>query len=248
MHNQTTESPDSSPAYVQLHEPMTGWKCSPAYVKRRESMEQGKANGISVDENECTTVNLRNIPRHYTLFHLSQELSELGVVEGIDFIKLFEDAKQKHRNRGYAFLNFCSHEQALRCLEAMDGHLWKWTEDTATVVHRGLATWAVIQGFEANNAKHPGAAILGLALAGINPTIATNPCTLETLFGQSAFTATLYRPPKCRGRKRRNTRIQEMSMHRRDPDKQKCSPAYVQLHEPMEDWKLSPAYVKLHEH
>jgi hypothetical protein len=124
-------------------------KLNPAYVKLREPVKQA----------DFTTLAIKNIPRYFTMDQLFQELSELSFGRAIDYMNLLED-KRGGKNRGYAFVNFLSHELALQCMESIEGHVWKRTEDAATEVQQASATWAVVQGFAANNSKHPMVAAL----------------------------------------------------------------------------------------
>jgi len=135
-------------------------KLSPAYVKLHGTMKQAdKSSEGLLDDEDCTTVVIKNIPRYYTMDHLFQELSELGFGKSIDYMNLLED-KRGGKNRGYAFVNFLSHELALQCMESIEGHDWKRTVDGATEVQQGAASWALVQGFAANNSKHPMVAIV----------------------------------------------------------------------------------------
>lgn len=134
-------------------------KLCPTYVQLRETPTEVKYEGGLVDEKDCTTVVVKNIPRHYTMDHLFQELSELGLGKGVDYMNLLED-KRGGKNRGYAFVNFLSHELALQCMHAIEGHMWHRTENTSTTVQQGSASWALIQGFAANNNAHPMVAVI----------------------------------------------------------------------------------------
>jgi len=129
-------------------------RLSPAYVKLCQTIDQDKSNDSLMDEKDYTTVVVKNIPRNYTMDHLFQELSELGLGNGIDYMNMLED-KRGGVNRGYCFVNFLGHELALQCMEAIAGYVWKRTEDVNTEAPRGAASWALIQGFAANNQKHP---------------------------------------------------------------------------------------------
>jgi len=135
-------------------------KLSPAYVKLRGPVKPADkpSQGLLANK-DCTTVVIKNIPRYYTMDHLFQELSELGFGKSIDYMNLLED-KRGGKNRGYAFVNFLSHELALQCMESIEGHDWKRTVDGATEVQQGAASWALVQGFAANNSKHPMVAIV----------------------------------------------------------------------------------------
>jgi len=76
-----------------------------------------------------------------------------GFRNSLDFINMHED-KKGNKNRGYAFLNFRDHSTAARCLEALNGHVWytEGLECPAKPAEPALATWAYVQGLEANMA------------------------------------------------------------------------------------------------
>jgi len=130
---------------------------SPAHIKL--SNLTGKDEVIQemtlVDEKDRTTVAVKNLPRHYTMQHLYQELCDLGFADGINYMNLLEDRRKEGRNRGYAFVNFQTHQQALDCMTFIRGHNWKRIEDPVAVILRGDACWARVQGYVAHNTKHP---------------------------------------------------------------------------------------------
>jgi len=146
-HDEELDEPKVSPVRVKPVVP----RVSAAQVK---PIEQEKSYDVLVDEKDYTTVVVKNIPRHYTLDHLFQVLSALGLGKGIDYMNLFED-KRGGKNRGYAFVNFMTNELALQCMDTIDGYVWTRPDDSTTEVQNAVASWALIQGFAANNSKHP---------------------------------------------------------------------------------------------
>lgn len=108
---------------------------------------------IPTTEKERTTVVVKNIPRQWLIDDLCQEFSKLGMASGIDYINLPED-KKRGKNRGYGFVNFATYELAHKSMVSIVGHNWT-KAGTLNEVQQANADWAVVQGFAANNAKHP---------------------------------------------------------------------------------------------
>jgi len=106
-----------------------------------------------------TTVAVRNIPRHYTMQTLLFEFMALKFVRSIDYLNLPED-KRGGKNRGYAFVNLASAETAVAFKETMDGHTWQHVNTRSRIQQQAAASWALVQGFVANNAMHPMAVLI----------------------------------------------------------------------------------------
>jgi len=101
-----------------------------------------------------STVVVRQIPRYYSMQTLLFEFMALSYAKSIDFLYLPED-KKGGKNRGYAFVNLTSAEIAVAFKETMDGHTWQHVNQQEPIQQPAAASWALVQGFAANNAKHP---------------------------------------------------------------------------------------------
>jgi len=121
-------------------------------VDEKEMPEEEAEEIEEVDEKDRTTVVVRGIPRHFTLGALYQELYDIGFGDDIDYMNMLED-KKGGINRGYAFVNFVTNAKARQCMEAIQGHEWKRSGNK--IIAKGVANWALVQGFAANNKKHP---------------------------------------------------------------------------------------------
>lgn len=125
------------------------------FRNNQEDTEEEEAEEVvEVDEKDRTTVVIKNIPRHFTMDCLYQELCDIGFGSAIDYMNMLED-KKGGINRGYAFINFLSNDLALQCIETIQGHEWKRISDGTPEVPKGAANWALVQGVTANNKKHP---------------------------------------------------------------------------------------------
>merc|ERR1719410_2769343 len=114
-------------------------------------------------------------------------------------------------------------------MEAIEGHVWNRTEDATAKVEQGSAGWATIQGFAANNAKHPMADNLGLAFLRPHPTLATDALIMVTLVECSNSSASRKKKKRKRGKKNRGRIREADEMHYEWPDDPNFSPAYVNL-------------------
>jgi hypothetical protein len=77
-----------------------------------------------MQQNDPTTLCIRNIPNNYTSRMILDLLNGVGFKNCYDFFYLPHDFKRlpKHANVGYFFVNFVSHEVAAQAWNALDGY------------------------------------------------------------------------------------------------------------------------------
>jgi len=75
-------------------------------------------------EEEQTTLMIRNIPNRYKQQMLMNEIDQMGFADQYDFLYLPIDF-QNDKNVGYAFINFKTTEAAKRCTEAFTNYQFK---------------------------------------------------------------------------------------------------------------------------
>jgi len=126
-----------------------------AHPVQNPKNDSGAARSTDVRETSLlTTVVVKNIPRHYTMQILFDEFIKLKFASSIDYLNLLED-KKGGKNRGYAFVNLSLPEIAVEFKQAIEGHTWQQVNPNDPIQKQASASWALVQGFEANNAKHP---------------------------------------------------------------------------------------------
>jgi len=131
-------------------------KLNTASKKTKPSLSTEVSAPWNMDGNDIlplTTVAVRHIPRHYTMQTLLFEFMTLNFVKSIDYLNLPED-KKGGINRGYAFVNLTSAAIAAAFKETIEGHTWQHVNPQGPI-QQAAAGWALVQGFVANNAKHP---------------------------------------------------------------------------------------------
>jgi len=101
--------------------------------------------GVEASQQLLTTIVVRNIPRHFHVRDLLNEMQPVGFNKFVTLVNLPQDRK-KSKNRGYAFVNCATPDAAFCLLKALNGHQWHGSSDTA------MADWAIVQGHEANAA------------------------------------------------------------------------------------------------
>jgi hypothetical protein len=99
-----------------------------------------------VEEDERTTLMLRNIPCRYEQQELMVELVELKLP--FNFLYL-PPARHSLGNLGYAFVNFTKPEYAADFLKNHGNHFWRF-QSTGKVRDYGEPCYATLQGFDAN--------------------------------------------------------------------------------------------------
>eukprot|EP00929_Paragymnodinium_shiwhaense_P076863 TRINITY_DN39575_c0_g1_i5.p1 TRINITY_DN39575_c0_g1~~TRINITY_DN39575_c0_g1_i5.p1 ORF type:complete len:659 (+),score=96.45 TRINITY_DN39575_c0_g1_i5:207-2183(+) len=99
----------------------------------------------------ATTVMMRHLPNKYTQSLLHEELGQDGFKGCYDFLYLPIDAETA-ANKGYAFINFVSSEEAWRFKLTYEGCRMKRFNSSKTVA----VSPAVLQGFEANYVHYSG--------------------------------------------------------------------------------------------
>lgn len=108
-----------------------------------------RSQGGCADQEESTTLMIRNVPNRYTQEDLLKELEELGLGGTFDFLYMPKDKASK-ASVGYAFVNFVAHSWAVRCVTLLQGHTFtqygKNKEASVSVAH--------LQGLEANLAHY----------------------------------------------------------------------------------------------
>jgi RNA recognition motif-containing protein len=99
-------------------------------------------------EQEYTTVMLRNLPNNFTRNMLMALLQSQGFDRCYDFIYVPFDFK-KQAGLGYGFVNFITHEEALRAMTELPGfRLWKSNKVLQV-------SWSTpLQGLQANVERH----------------------------------------------------------------------------------------------
>jgi len=102
-----------------------------------------------------TTVAVNNLPRCLDLRLFLEEIKSTGFGSAWNFANMPED-RTGGKNRGYAFLNLHNHNLAVEFMNVMNGHLWdtQTHDEIATPVFQpSTASWAKVQGLEANTAN-----------------------------------------------------------------------------------------------
>jgi len=138
--------------------------CMPLISKRKPEEEpvdpalscfaSGKTSKTHTNAS-LTTVVVLGLPRCIDLQGF------LGVTESSGFGAAWDFANVPQstggENRSYAFLNLKNHTLAVEFMEAMNGHMWhtkKHDEFTPLVFGPSRASWADVQGWEANMAHN----------------------------------------------------------------------------------------------
>ncbi|CAE7656084.1 ML3 [Symbiodinium pilosum] len=112
----------------------------PKRANLKEQFEKGDAKKV-------TTLMLRNVPNAYDRETLMEELASLGFEGSFDFLYLPIDTSTKN-NVGYAFVNFCTEDACMRCMEKLRGYYFRgqpYNRRRAAIV-----SVAHLQGLEAN--------------------------------------------------------------------------------------------------
>lgn len=111
-----------------------------------------------VNEDQYTTVMLRNLPNDYTRDMLMELLDGQGFSGRFDFIYVPFDFK-KHAGLGYAFMNMVTHEDATHAMRALTGfHDWKLKSNKVLQIAwstplQGL--WANVERYKNSPVMHP---------------------------------------------------------------------------------------------
>eukprot|EP00931_Biecheleriopsis_adriatica_P062432 TRINITY_DN37616_c0_g1_i2.p1 TRINITY_DN37616_c0_g1~~TRINITY_DN37616_c0_g1_i2.p1 ORF type:complete len:387 (+),score=80.55 TRINITY_DN37616_c0_g1_i2:87-1247(+) len=138
-----------------------------ADVPRRVDLAKLFNNSNTDQALEVTTLMIRNVPNQYDREHFMQELDFLGFHDCYDLVYLPVD-RQRQWNVGYAFVNFTSPSDAQRCIEVMDGHMFRKYEETHHQRH-ALVSIAHLQGLEANLAHFRDKAVFSHAPGPLRP-------------------------------------------------------------------------------
>jgi hypothetical protein len=114
-----------------------------------------------------TTVMIRNIPNRYTQKDLIQELKSLGFAGTFDFVYSPLD-KGTMSNVGYAFVNFTGTDWAHKCMAKFQKYRFRKHNKAAA------ASFAHIQGLDANLAHYENAAVNNAKLKQRRPMVFAN--------------------------------------------------------------------------
>jgi len=95
--------------------------------RQREDLKQKYANSDSVENEEVTTLMIRNVPRKYTEDGLICELEDYISQDSYNFLYLPWDHRRSS-NVGYAFVNFIDGATALSMMRLVDGRPWRLTQ------------------------------------------------------------------------------------------------------------------------
>lgn len=97
-----------------------------------------------IEDEERTTIMIRNIPCRYIQSELMEEVFEFGYP--VNFLYL-PPARHNNGNLGYAFVNFVHAADAPPFMEKWNGHTWKFQPHTKKCA---ASCYATLQGFHAN--------------------------------------------------------------------------------------------------
>lgn len=126
---------------------------------KKEFQKQG-------DECVITTVMIRNIPNQYHRHTLMLELDTSGFQGKYNFLYLPIDMATR-MNVGYAFVNFISPDDALACMESMDGYMFTYFRRNCK--RPAQVSVAHIQGLEQNLAHWEGTSTSQAAVYWLRP-------------------------------------------------------------------------------
>jgi len=126
------------------------------------SMASGQCHSVAAADSEewRTTVMIRNMPNNYTRDMLLELVDSMGFAGSYDFAYLPIDF-QSQAGLGYAFLNFVSVADALRCFSDFDGFSnWKVPSEKVCTV-----TWSSpTQGLEAHIDRYRNSPVMHYSL------------------------------------------------------------------------------------
>lgn len=125
-----------------------------AFVPRRVNLS---SNSGQNQNQEVTTIMIRNVPNQYHRGHLLQELDRLGFCGKYDFVYLPID-RQTQWNVGYAFVNLEIPEECDKCMKLMNGHKFKKLHPGQQQRYAQVSV-AHLQGIEANLAHFQNTAV-----------------------------------------------------------------------------------------
>jgi hypothetical protein len=97
-----------------------------------------------IQDQDKTTVMIRNIPCRYSQAELLEEIRRFDMT--FDFLYL-PPARHSAGNLGYAFINFVKPKDAAEFIDIFEGHTWFFQPKSKK---RGVPTFATLQGFAPN--------------------------------------------------------------------------------------------------
>jgi len=100
------------------------------------------------EQSPPTSMMIRNLPTQYTKEEFVDELAELGFTDAFDFLHLPVD-KGGVRIVGCAFVNFVNSIWAEKCVEVLEGYMFKKHQNSDDLKFATVSV-AVVQGLEAN--------------------------------------------------------------------------------------------------
>lgn len=134
-------------------------------VPRHINLEEQYRNTAAIEWHP-TTLMIRNIPNRYTQTELLEELENIGMGGGFDFLYLPLD-RSSRASVGYAFVNFVSYSWAELCRENLEGHTFRLHGKGKQAV----VSTAHLQGLEANLAHYEKTAVTKSKRPGHRPLV-----------------------------------------------------------------------------
>lgn len=95
------------------------------WMQQNAVAPESLCNDANAEQEWKTTVMIRNMPNNYTRDMLLALVDSMGFAQTYDFVYLPIDFKSQV-GLGYAFINFVSVDQALLCIEMLEGYS-NWT-------------------------------------------------------------------------------------------------------------------------
>jgi len=123
------------------------------------------------EDQDITTLMIRNIPNRYSQRDLIAELEDLGLGGKFNFLYIPLD-KGTMANVGYAFVNFINKDWASKCMKAFQEHRFKRHRKTSGKIASVSA--AHLQGLEANLAHYERAVVNTAKLKQRRPVVIAN--------------------------------------------------------------------------
>mmetsp|Transcript_3096 Transcript_3096/g.4760 ORF Transcript_3096/g.4760 Transcript_3096/m.4760 type:complete len:465 (-) Transcript_3096:360-1754(-) len=124
--------------------------------KPRNVQQRIPASCSEVQDSECSTVMLRNLPNDYTRDMLIRLLENTGLKSKFDFVYLPVDFARAS-GLGYAFVNFVTHEDAQNAMEVL-ANFDDWEVPSVKVLQ---LSWSMpLQGLAANIERYRNNAIM----------------------------------------------------------------------------------------
>jgi len=163
-------------------------------VPRRLDFEAGyKVRQAILQDDQPTTLMIRNIPNRYAQMELMAELEDLGFAGTFDFFYLPMDPGRRRKssdiamtkpnasNVGYAFVNFVDAFWAAKCMVVLDGYGFKLHRKVSKKV--ASVSIAHLQGLEANRQHYANSSVRTAVVAGSTPWESTTIPFWEPLLG-----------------------------------------------------------------